>query len=96
MAIDNTLKQAKAFHFFKVGGITMEYTHEMKLGMAGQGLMEVLTLNLSENIAFFLSSHTESIIFRSSHQVKGGRLNLKFSKTGENIRDGPFIRFTRS
>ena len=74
----------------------MEYTPTMKPGMAGQGLMKVLALNLSEYIAFFLSSHTESIIFRSSPQVKGGRLNFKFSKMGENIRDGPFKRFTRS
>ena len=59
----------------------MEYTSTMKPGMAGQGLMKVLALNLSEHIAFFLSSHTESIIFRSSSQVKGRRLNFNWEKT---------------
>ena len=58
----------------------MEYTSTMKPGMAGQGLMKVFALNLSEHIAFFLSSHTESIIFRSSPQVEGGRLNFKLAK----------------
>ena len=59
----------------------MEYTPTMKPGMAGQGLMKVLALNFSEHIAFFISSHTKSIIFRSSSQVKGRRLNFKREKT---------------
>ena len=87
MSIDNTLKQAESNMSFQL--FQMEYTPTMKPDMAGQGLMKVLALNLSEHIAFFLSSHTESIIFRSSWKTK-------FSKMGENIRDGPSKRFTRS
>ena len=50
MSIDNTLKQWNT------------HPHcQMKPGMAGQGLMKVLAVNLSVDIAFFLSSHTESV-----------------------------------